>query len=91
MISPLQFEDKASPQVIDFMTVTTIFHQISRFFGVFLSHKGLVSRWLRQKQGLIEFAGKIAELKSTQKCRADPDYFPQRQGASALPPSLHPC
>jgi hypothetical protein len=75
MISVLRFENKMPMQVIDFPWVTTIFRQISRYLRVFLTHKGLVSRRLRKKPGLFEFAEEIAELESTQKCRADSDYF----------------
>jgi hypothetical protein len=69
MTSLLQFKNKASVQVIDLRWVTVIFHQISQFFRAFLSHKGLVSRRLREIQGLFEFAAGIAECELTQSRR----------------------
>jgi hypothetical protein len=50
----LQFANKAILQVVDYSPVTAIFRLISSFFTPFLSHKHLVSRRLREKQGLIE-------------------------------------
>jgi hypothetical protein len=43
-----------SLQAADFSPVITNFHDFSAFFTPFLSHKGLVCRWLRQNGGLIK-------------------------------------
>jgi hypothetical protein len=69
MISLLQFENNALVQVVDFSRVATIFHQISRCFRVFLSHKALVSRRLRTIRGLFESAAGIPACDLTQSRR----------------------
>jgi hypothetical protein len=43
-----------SLQVFDFSPVITNFHDFSAFFTPFLTHKGLISRRLRQNAGLIK-------------------------------------
>src|SRR5580700_2879973 len=69
MISLLQFENNVPAQVIDFSPVTIIFRQISVYFRVFLTHKGLVSRRLRKIRGLFESAAGIPACDLTQSCR----------------------
>jgi hypothetical protein len=61
MIRLLQFENKAASQAVDYSPVTSIFRLISSFFDAFLSHKRLVSRRLRRKQGLIKCGARNSE------------------------------
>ena len=67
-----RFEYKATLQVIYYSTVTAILHLISSFFSPFLSHKHLVSRRLRIKHGLFEFAEEIAEFESSKNAERIP-------------------
>ena len=65
MISLLQSNKMVSMQAIDYWPLANIFQLIARFLAPFLSHKDLVSRRLREKQGLNEFAEEIAEFESS--------------------------
>jgi hypothetical protein len=62
MIRLLHAKNRVPMQVVDFSPVTNIFHLISSFFTPFFSQKGLISRRLRIKQGLIEAGGDFVEL-----------------------------
>ena len=54
-------------QVVDFSSVAAIFRLISRVFRLFLSYKRLISRRLRQKQGLFKSTAGIAMHELTQR------------------------
>jgi hypothetical protein len=54
------------------------------FFTPFLSHKGLISRRLQRKHGLIEFAEGIAELELTQRRRDAETQRPIKKAKSKM-------